>query len=111
MRADSRDRRGVSAYLPNLGIFPSFYSLPSSVAAGFVHLNLNRPSDQLSPRTPAVIFDLDVRAHASLTRPPNFLRHQYVFPRTAPTTRSRTHKSRATSCNSFPCHTYKMGLL
>src|SRR6266403_880091 len=45
----------------------------------FAQLHLNRPSDQLSPRTPAAIFDLDVRANASPTGSPNSSRDHSAF--------------------------------
>src|SRR5882762_5184653 len=45
----------------------------------FAHLHLNRPSDQLSPRTPAAIFEFDVRANASPTGSPNFRRDHSAF--------------------------------
>src|SRR5258706_15410882 len=48
----------------------------------FVHLHLNRPSGQLSSRTPAAIFDLDVRANASPTASPNSSRDPSVFAQT-----------------------------
>jgi hypothetical protein len=38
------------------------------------HLHLNRPSDQLSPRTPAAIFKADVRTDASLDLSSNLSR-------------------------------------
>src|SRR5712672_3100770 len=45
----------------------------------FVHLHLNRPSDQLSSRTPAAIFGLDVRDNASPTGSPNCSRDHSAF--------------------------------
>jgi len=45
----------------------------------FAHLHLNRLSDQLSSRTPAAIFEFDIRANASPTGSPNFSRDHSAF--------------------------------
>jgi len=42
------------------------------------HLPLNRPSDQLSPRTPPAIFTQRSRTNVSLALPSNFSRHNSV---------------------------------
>jgi hypothetical protein len=52
-----------------------------------VQLYPNRPSGQLSPRTPAAIFNLDVRANALLSFSSNLTRHN-----SAHASRSTSHK-------------------
>jgi hypothetical protein len=42
------------------------------------HLPLNRPSGQLSPRTPPAIFDPEARTNASLDLSSNFSQHNSV---------------------------------
>src|SRR5205823_499396 len=46
----------------------------------FDYLTLNRPSDQLSPRTPAAIFRRDSHINVSLSRSPKFARTHSVMP-------------------------------